>query len=470
MILGCETIWELLDARAAATPDHPMLLVDGAPPVTFGEFRARTEAVARVLVARGVEPGAPVVWQLPTSVDAVVTWAALARIGAQQVPLIAQLGPREVAFVVQHTGAVHVLLEPPVGDAPDVALPPPSSHGDAERFGYFTSGTTADPKGVRHTDRTLIAGGEAMADSLAMTAADVGSIAFPFAHIAGPDYVLAMLVVGCPAVLLPRFDAAAAVDGYRRLGVTMAGGSTAFYQAFLGVQRQQPGEPILPSLRLLSGGGAPLPPAVWYAARDEMGVRILHGYALTECPMAVMNRGEFTDDELATTSGVPVRGVELRLADDGEIQLRGEVVCKGYTDPALDAAAWDPDGRWFRTGDLGSLVDGRLVVTGRKKDIIIRKGENISAIEVENLVATHPSVAAAAVVGLPDDDRGELVCACVELVPGAALDLATLIAHLRAMQVMTQKLPERLEVFAALPRGGTLGKVLKTELRQRLQR
>ena len=104
------------------------------------------------------------------------------------------------------------------------------------------------------------------------------------------------------------------------------------------------------------------------------------------------------------------------------------------------------------------------MVTGRKKDIIIRKGENISAVEVENLVQTHPAVAAVAVIPIPDDERGELVCAVVELVDGQALDLPTLTAHLRAQGVMPQKLPERLEVVDALPRGGTLGKVLKTEL------
>src|SRR5207244_6214638 len=100
-------------------------LVDGAPPVTFGELRARTEAMAQVLVARGVEPDMPVVWKLPTSVEAVVTWAALARIGAQQVPLISQLGQRELDFVVAHTDASTVLTEPAVGKSPGVALPPP---------------------------------------------------------------------------------------------------------------------------------------------------------------------------------------------------------------------------------------------------------------------------------------------------------------------------------------------------------
>jgi acyl-CoA synthetase (AMP-forming)/AMP-acid ligase II len=305
-----------------------------------------------------------------------------------------------------------------------------------------------------------------MADALGMTPDDIGSIAFPFAHIAGPDYVLAMLVVGFPSVLLERFEPAAAVETYRQHGVTMAGGSTAFYQALLAVQRATPGEPILPTLRCLSGGGAAMPPAVFHAVREELGVPTLHGYAMTEVPMCMMGRWGDSDEQLATTAGPPVRGLEIRIADDGEIQLRGKVVSPGYTDPALDAAAFTDDG-WFHSGDVGELRDGRLVVTGRIKDIIIRKGENISAAELENLGATHPAIKDIAVIGLPDEERGELVCAVVECEPGRTIDLPTLVAHLSAAGIMKQKLPERLELVDAMPRGVTLGKVLKTDLKQR---
>ncbi len=336
---------------------------------------------------------------------------------------------------------------------------------DTAQF-LYTSGTTADPKGVRHTDGTLLAGGEAMADALGMTPDDVGSIAFPFAHIAGPDYVLAMLVVGFPAVLLERFEPHDAVAAYRRHGVTMAGGSTAFYQALLAVQRETPDEPILPTLRCLSGGGAAMPPAIFHAVRAELGVPTLHGYAMTEAPMAMMGRYGDPDELLATTAGPAVRGVEARIADDGEIQLRGTTVTPGYTDPELDAAAFTGDG-WFRTGDLGELHDWRLVVTGRRKDIIIRKGENISALEIEHLAATHPAIRDVAVIGVPDEERGELVCAVVEPEPGRTIDLAGLVAHLADAGIMRQKLPERLELVDAMPRSATLGKVLKAELRKR---
>jgi non-ribosomal peptide synthetase component E (peptide arylation enzyme) len=185
---------------------------------------------------------------------------------------------------------------------------------------------------------------------------------------------------------------------------------------------------------------------------------------MTEVPMCMMGRWGDPDELLATTAGPPVRGLEIRIAEDGEIQLRGKVVSPGYTDPVLDAAARTEDG-WFHSGDIGELRDGRLVVTGRIKDIIIRKGENISAAELENLAATHPAIKEIAVIGLPDEARGELVCAVVECEPGQSIDLPGLVEHLSAAGIMRQKLPERLELVDAMPRGATLGKVLKTDLR-----
>lgn len=140
-----------------------------------------------------------------------------------------------------------------------------------------------------------------------------------------------------------------------------------------------------------------------------------------------------------------------------------------YTDPALTTEAFDAEG-YFHTGDLGHLrPDGHLVLTGRLKDIIIRKGENISAQEIEDLVHTHPAVAQAAVIGLPDRERGERVCAVITPADPAAepLTLGALTAHLRAAGLMTQKLPEQLEIAAELPRGGPLNKVLKAALRER---
>jgi acyl-CoA synthetase (AMP-forming)/AMP-acid ligase II len=183
--------------------------------------------------------------------------------------------------------------------------------------------------------------------------------------------------------------------------------------------------------------------------------------------MITMGSPRDPEDRLATTEGRPPASMDIRIVD-GEIRLRGEAVCQGYTDPLLTAEAFDADG-WFRTGDLGRLTDdGYLVLTGRLKDIIIRKGENISAKEIEELLYAHPEIADAAVIGLPDPERGERVCAVVEQPAGARpLTLAGITAYLREAGLATQKLPEQLEVVDALPRNETLRKVLKYKLRER---
>ncbi|MGA5566796.1 class I adenylate-forming enzyme family protein [Streptomyces platensis] len=170
--------------------------------------------------------------------------------------------------------------------------------------------------------------------------------------------------------------------------------------------------------------------------------------------------------QLAHTDGRPPAGMEIRIVpESGEIALRGPAVCRGYLD---EPAPFDADG-FLRTGDLGHLTPtGHLVVTGRLKDIIIRKGENISAQEIEELLHRHPDIADAAVIGLPDPERGERVCAVVEQPPDAGeLTLATVAAHLLAQGLARHKLPEQLELLPALPRGATLRKVLKQELRER---
>jgi cyclohexanecarboxylate-CoA ligase len=354
-------------------------------------------------------------------------------------------------------------------DLPDgdpAVLPPPPADGTTVRWIYWTSGTTSDPKGVLHTDRSLIAGGSCLAHALRLSADDVGSMAFPYAHIAGPDYTVMLLLYGFPAVMFEQFALPDALEGYRKHGVTVAGGSTAFYSMFLAEQRKQPGRKIIPSLRLLAGGGAPKPPEVYHAVVREMGVQLTHGYGMTEVPMITMGSPDDTVENLATTEGRPPEGMEIRIAG-GEVRLRGEAVCQGYLDPAQTAQAFDEVG-FLRTGDLGHLTDsGHLVLTGRLKDVIIRKGENISAKEIEDLLAAHPGVGDVAVIGLPDAERGERVCAVVEQPEGAAeLTLEAVTSYLRAEGLSVHKLPEQLEVVDALPRNETLRKVLKYKLRE----
>jgi len=509
-ITGSRTMWELIEQRAAASPDHPMLIDAEGMMLTFGQFRDRAERVAAGLHGRGVGPGSVVSWQLPSRIDTVVLSMALSRLGAVQNPIIHLYREREVGFALRQTrstvfavpgewrGTDFVALAERAleGSAArpellvvDEGLPegdptrlPPAPEGttpeDAPiRWIYFTSGSTADPKGVRHTDQTLIAGGWGLAVALDMSPEDVGSIAFPFAHIAGPDYLVTMLSVGFPAIIVEAFSVTDVLPLFRHHGATMVGGSTAFYVAYLGEQRKQPGEPILSTLRLMSGGGAAKPPEIHAEVRDEIGGRgVVHGYGMTEVPMIANGSPHDTDEQLANTDGAPVEGADLRIVrldgevagpdEEGEIRVRGPMVFHGYTDPSLNADAFDAEG-YFRTGDLGKLrADGHLVITGRLKDVIVRKGENISATEVEAVLYKHRKVAEVAVIGLPDPERGERVCAVVQLADGVEeLTLEEIAAHCREAGLMTQKAPEQLEVRTDWPRAGT-GKIVKKALRE----
>ncbi|MFF4298975.1 class I adenylate-forming enzyme family protein [Streptomyces vinaceus] len=502
------TLWELVTARAALTPGAPVLIEAAEDPaddrtLTFAELRARSEQVAAGLYGRGVRPGTVVAWQLPTRIETVLLSLALARIGAVQTPVIPFYRDREAGFALRESKAEHFAVpgvwrgfdhtamaarlgargvfeayeELPTGDP--AVLPAPPANGTDVRWIYWTSGTTSDPKGVLHTDRSLIAGGSCLAHALRLGPADVGSIAFPYAHIGGPDYLVMLLLYGFPAVLFEKFALPDALDGYRRHGVTVAGGSTAFYSMFLTEQRKDPSARLIPTLRLLAGGGAPKPPEIYHAVVRELGCRLTHGYGMTEVPMITMGSPDDSPEHLATTEGRPPAGMSIRITapdgtplppdTDGEVRLRGEAVCQGYLNrEARPAEVFDADG-YLITGDLGHLTrDGYLVLTGRSKDVIIRKGENISAKEIEDLLHLLPGIGDVAVIGLPDPERGERVCAVVEQPPGAApLTLPQLTAHLRAQGLSPHKLPEQLELVEALPRNEALRKVLKYKLRER---
>ncbi len=497
-------LWPLLDARVARTPNAPFV-IDGATggSHSFAAVRGRAEALAAQLFVAGVRPGDVVAWQLPTRLDTLVLSLALARLDVIQNPvlhlyrereltaLLSQSRPRWLvvpgaepacdypalaARVAPEVGAQVLVLGDPLPDSHLGVLPAVPTAARDHGWIYCTSGTTSMPKGVIHTDASLIAGGLALADAIDLHGGDLGAIAFPFAHIGGSMYLVMLLALGIPALLLERFVPAEAAALMTTHGVTVAGGSTAHYQAFLDLQRQHPGTPVLPGVRMFVGGGASKPAQLYYAVLREMGIPIIHSYGMTESAMVASNRAGDDDQALAHSDGRPVAGMEIRLVtgdgnpaapgEEGEIQIRGTCLCRGYLDVSQTRAAFTADG-YFRTGDLGRLdTRGYLSLTGRLKDIIIRKGENISAREIEELLLLHPAVAEAAVIGLPDASRGERVCAVV--VPrGAAPDLGEFCDFLRGQGLIKQKLPEQLEVVACLPRSEALGKVAKQELRAR---
>jgi len=225
---------------------------------------------------------------------------------------------------------------------------------------------------------------------------------------------------------------------------------------------------IFPTLRMLIGGGAACPPEVHRKVREHMGVPIVYAYGMTEAPMICTSEATDSEEQRSHSCGRPIPGAQVRIGPNGEVEVCGANVTPGYLDAAQWAQATTADG-WFRTGDRGFLrPDGRLVITGRVKDLIIRKGENIAPDEVENELLAHPLIDAVAVLGEPDEERGELVCAVVKRSAAHRdVTLEEICAFLDQRGLMKQKWPERLVIVDDFPMTG-LGKVAKTELAQML--
>jgi acyl-CoA synthetase (AMP-forming)/AMP-acid ligase II len=511
-MIDARNLWELIEARAAATPDAVMAVDDTGRTLTFAEYRAQAEQAAAGLARLGIGEGDVVSWQLPTWLESIVLVAALCRLGAIQNPMLPIYRQREVGFITKQAGT-RLLIVPgtwrnfdfeemareiaggqpgleilianralPQGDPSRLPPPPaaPDDPGDLPvRFYYYTSGTTADPKGAQHTDATIKAAAVGMCERLEVTETDRIGCVFPFTHIAGAVYIFSALAFGCTMIVVEGFDAEATPPVLAREGVTLAGAGTPFHMAYLAYQRNHPeSAPLFPDARAYIGGGAPKPPQLHYDIKDEMGtVGIVSGYGMTEAPIVTMASVRDTDDVLATTEGAPVTGVDLITVkldgshavagEEGEIRLKAPMLMRGYLDSTLDGDAFDDNG-YFRTGDL-AVVDaaGNVRITGRVKDIIIRNMENISAKELEDNLFAHPKVADVAVIGLPDERTGERACAVVVPAdPGDPPTLAELCDHLLDAGLMKQKLPEQLELIDALPRNPT-GKIVKFELRDR---
>jgi acyl-coenzyme A synthetase/AMP-(fatty) acid ligase len=459
-----------------------------------------------------VSEGDVVSWVLPTWHGSLVLIAALARIGAVQNPIIPIYRDREVGFVTRQAQASLLIVpgewrgfdyeamaeriaeenpNPPrvlvasstlpdgdPGTLPPPPEPPATRADEPATWLFYTSGTTADPKGARHSDGDLILTARGMCDRMLCREGDRNLMAFPVTHIAGPIWLASSLMYGLTNVITEAFDPKATPDLASKADVTLAGSATFFHMAYLAAQRAAPGGvKIFPSLRLCPGGGAPKPPALHGEVHDELGgLGIVSGWGLTEAPILTMGSALDPDDKLANTEGRPMPGVLLRAVtldgeeagpgEEGELRAKAPQMMRGYLDAALDADAFDDDG-WFRTGDLGVIdSDGYVRITGRVKDVIIRKGENVSAAEVENLLYEHPKVADVAVIGLPDADRGEMVCAVVAGPEGGEpLSFVEMVEHLKEKGLRTQALPERLEVVDAIPHNAS-GKIPKHELRK----
>ncbi len=509
--VGPPTLWGLIERRAEATPDAVLAHEDTGRELTFAGYRhACLRAAAGLYADHGVDRDTAVSWELPTWNESLVLVGALARLGARQNPLIPIYRGREVGFITEQSGA-SLLIVPTVyrgfdfeamadeiagerpglevlvvdrdlpdgdpGGLPDVDAPPVAAAEAPTRWLFYTSGTTADPKGAPHSDLTVMASALAMAECLDIRSDDVSALVFPFTHIGGIGWLIASLMTGCRLLITESFDPVATPAFLADNLVTLAGSGTPFHLAYLAAQRTAPGESIFPHIRSYPGGGAPKPPQLHYDLKREIGgVGIVSGYGLTEAPIVVMASTGDPDGKLAETEGRPTPGVELIVVDldgqragpgqEGEIRLKGPQVIRGYLDSSLDAEAFDKEG-YFRSGDLGVVdAEGYVTITGRLKDVIIRHGENISAKEVEDLLYAHPAVADVAVIGLPDPKTGERACAVVAVKAGQILGFADMVDYLKEQGLRVQAIPEQLELVDAVPRNPA-GKILKHTLRER---
>ncbi len=471
-------MWQLLDHRAGLSPDAEMLIA-GDERVTFGGLRTRVLNLAAGLFAEGVGSRTVLAWQLPTTVDAVTLSLALSRLGAIQVPMLPVYGRREVDFAVDQAGVERLITATdalPTGDPATLPAHEPTAEGTTTHI-FYTSGTTGVPKGVRHNDRGIIAAGETMAWCFEITDADTVPIAFPIAHVGGAGWLATLMVIGCRAILFDGFDPAAAMAVMDREQATLAGGGTVFCEMLLASRLANPDGPTLSSVRAFLGGGAPAPGGLDERLIAAFGTGYLSSYGMTEAPILTGTRPSHDPDLRRGTEGAVGPGIEVTIVgedgqevgvgEEGEVRVAARQRFLGYVDAELDSTGLDELGR-VRSGDLARIDEhGFIRITGRIKDVIIRKGENVSAKEVEDFLHRHPKVAEAAVIGLPDESRGERVCAVVALRPGVdAFTLVEVADYLTSEGLMRQKFPEQIEFLDILPRNAT-GKVLKHELRAR---
>ena len=496
-----KTLWQLVCERAEATPNKQMALDEQGRTLRFGEYRAWAERVAAGLLTLGVGVESRVSWILPSRLESMVLAAALSRLGAIQNPILPIYRSREVGFITRQSrcslliipgsfrsfdyppmaaeatagqGVQLLVVNPDLPEGDPATLPPYIPALNELRWLFYSSGTTADPKGAMHSDRSMSAANDGMQWSMQVSPADKAAVVFPITHVGGLVWLFNAMQTGVELLLVETFNQ---VDTPRWLGengVTCAGAGTVFWLAYLQAQRQAaPGHNVMPLVRIFNGGGAAKPKTLHAEMMTELGAPVIGGWGLTESPINTMVHVDDPDEKKATTDGRACPGVELRVMlegrecgpnEEGELQVRGPQLCLGYLDSALDADAFDDEG-WFRTGDLGVIDDGGWVsITGRLKDIIIRKGENISAKEIEDLLFAHPSIADAAVIGLPDAASGERACAVVVCRPEHTLTMAEMTAFLNDHHLSRHKIPEQLELAASLPRNPT-GKVLKKDLR-----
>jgi len=509
------TIYTYLREAARRAPAK-CAIVDGAVRLNYAELLDLTERAARGLYRLGVRPGDVVSIQLPNWYQFPVLEYALARLGAVCNPLpviyrahelrfmLALVRPK--VFVVPQTfrGHDHVAmargLEVPglaalvvVGGSggsgtlsfddllsdgdTEIALPDPDDvDANAPSEIVFTSGTTGEPKGVVHTHNTNFCPLLSLISQQGLGADEVVLMASTFGHQTGFLYGGQLpILLGGTLVLLDRWDAGRALQLMNAERVTWMMGATPFLQDLLDTVRTTGRPPG--TLRVFLCSGAPIPHPLLVEAKQTTRCSVVCGWGMTEVGLVTL--GELDDDleRIAGTDGHPLRGMSVKVADDAGNPLighEGELLCRGpslfggyFRRASTTAESFTADG-WFRTGDRAVQgADGYIRITGRSKDIIVRGGENIPVVEIEDVLHRHPKIARAAIVAMPDPRLQERACAFIVPRPGAVLTFDEMCGFLTEQQVARQYHPERLEIAEELPTTPS-GKIQKFQLRRQI--
>ncbi|MHA7665974.1 AMP-binding protein [Mycolicibacterium sp. HS_4_1] len=471
-----------------------MALIFATEHITFTELAQRSLAVARALAAAGVGTGDRVVHMATDTPALYELLYGCARIGAVLVPVNWRLATDELDFVIEHSGArvlvtdrVDVTAETIV-QLDDFArwrestiaavLPDPAIDRNTPVVQMYTSGTTGRPKGVVLAHRTFNAVRElldrAKLDWLDWRPDDISLVALPAFHIGGMWWATQALNCGIASVVIPRFTAKGAAAAVRDNGVTL----TCFVPAMLLMLLSESGVAAsdLATLRKIAYGGSPIGPDLLSRAIDIIGCEFAQIYGLTEtgntavCLPPDQHR---PGQARLHAAGRPYPGVDVAIRDSegndlpsgvsGEVYLRSPAqMLEYFADPA-ETANTIVDG-WIRTGDAGYVDDGFLVIRDRVKDLIIVSGENVYPAEVEKAINSHPGVHDSAVVGVPDDRRGECVHAFIVTKPESLLADNELSEFL-GRRLARFKVPSRYEFIESIPRNPS-GKILRRELRE----
>ncbi|EMQ1829238.1 medium-chain fatty-acid--CoA ligase [Escherichia coli] len=516
---GDASLADYWQQTARAMPDKIAVVDNHGASYTYSALDHAASCLANWMLAKGIESGARIAFQLPGWCEFTVIYLACLKIGAVSVPLLPSWREAELVWVLnkcqakmffaptlfKQTRPVDLIL-PLQNQLPqlqqivgvDKLAPATSSlslsqiiadntplttaittHGDELAAVLFTSGTEGLPKGVMLTHNNILASERAYCARLNLTWQDVFMMPAPLGHATGFLHgVTAPFLIGARSVLLDIFTPDACLALLEQQRCTCMLGATPFVYDLLNLLEKQPAD--LSALRFFLCGGTTIPKKV---AREcqQRGIKLLSVYGSTESsPHAVVN----LDDPLSRfmhTDGYAAAGVEIKVVDDarktlppgceGEEASRGPNVFMGYFDePELTARALDEEG-WYYSGDLCRMDEaGYIKITGRKKDIIVRGGENISSREVEDILLQHPKIHDACVVAMPDERLGERSCVYVVLkAPHHSLSLEEVVAFFSRKRVAKYKYPEHIVVIEKLPRTAS-GKIQKFLLRKDIMR